>query len=398
MKQIKTIICASFVALSLAGCGGGDGATSSNSVGFTSLVSFGDSLSDAGTYAVGTVAAVGGGRYTVNSGTATPTKIWLDYLSAQLTLPAPCAAVKGLDGFAAQGFSVPPASQSSCTNYAQGGSRVTHPIGPGNKNIPSSAALGQLTYPLTTQVADHLARNAGAFNSKALVTVLAGGNDIFIQGAVAAAAAAMAATPTASNIAAFTATATSIGGWSSAEQLAVLTATSAAAGQAALQAGLLANMAKAGTEQANLVNTQIVAKGAKYVLVINLPNAGATPLGFAGGSQTAALLTAMAQAFNQTLAAGLAGTAGVLFADAFTASTDQYNNPSAYGLSNVTMPSCKTDSSNILGGGALVCSPTNVIAGDISRYGFADDAHPAPYGHQLLAQFATKALAAAGWL
>lgn len=398
MKQIQHTICASFVALALAGCGGGGGSTSSNSVGFTSLVSFGDSLSDAGTYAVGTVAAVGGGRYTVNSGTTTPTKIWLDYVSAQLALPAPCAAVKGLDGLATQGFAVPPTPQASCTNYAQGGSRVTHPIGPGNKNIPASAALGQLTYPLTTQVADHLGRNAGAFNPKALVTVMAGGNDIFIQGAVAAAAAALAATPTASNVAAFTATATSIGGWSSSEQLAVLTATSPAAGQAALQAGLLANMAKAGTEQANLVKTQIVAKGAKYTLVVNLPNAGTTPMGFAGGPQTAALSTAMAQAFNQTLFAGLAGTAGVVIADAFTTSTDQYNNPSAYGLSNVTVRSCKTDSSNILGGVSLVCNPTNVIAGDISRYGFADDVHPAPYGHQLLAQFAAKALAAAGWL
>jgi outer membrane lipase/esterase len=399
MKQIKNIISASFVAVLLAGCGGGggDSSTSSNSVGFTSLVSFGDSLSDAGTYAVGTVASVGGGRYTVNSGTTTPTKIWLDFLSAQLALPAPCAAVKGLDGSAAQGFFVPAITQASCTNYAQGGSRVTHPIGPGNKNIPSSAALGQLTYPLTTQVADHLARNAGAFAPKALITVMAGGNDIFIQGAVAAAAATMAAAPTASNIDAFTATATNIGGWSSAEQLAVLTATSAAAGQAAVQAGLLANMAKAGAEQASLVKTQIVAKGAKYVLVVNLPNAGATPMGFAGGAQTAAISTAMAQAFNQTLSTGLVGVAGVVVADAFTTSTDQYNNPSAYGLTNVTARSCRTDASNILGGVSLVCSPNNVIAGDVSRYGFADDVHPAPYGHQLLAQFAVKALANAGW-
>ena len=401
MKQLKNTICASLAAALLAACGGGQGPSGSTSVGFTSVVSFGDSLSDAGTYAVGTVAAVGGGRYTVNSGTATPTKIWLDVVSAQLALPAPCAAVRGLDGSATLGFSVPATSQAGCSNYAQGGSRVTHPVGPGNKNIPSSAALGQLTYPLTAQVADHLSRNAGTFNPKALVTVLGGGNDVFIQGAVATAAATMAAAPTAANIAEFTATATNFGGWTSAEQLAVLTATSAPAGQAAVQAGLLANMARAGAEQANLVKTQIVGKGAKYVLVVNLPNVGATPMGFAGGPQTSALLTAMAQAFNQALAAGLAGlagTAGVVLADAFSTSTDQYNNPNAYGLSNVTSRSCKTDASNILGGVPLVCSPANVIAGDLSRYGFADDVHPSPYGHQLLAQFVSKALTAAGWL
>jgi outer membrane lipase/esterase len=397
MKQIKHIIGASLAAVLLASCGGGGGETSSNSVGFSSLVSFGDSLSDAGTYAVGTIAAVGGGRYTVNSGTATPTKIWLDSVSAQYGLPAPCAAVKGLDGQAAQGFSVPATNQASCTNYAQGGSRVTHPIGPGNKNIPSSAVLGQLTYPLTTQVADHLARNAGAFNALALVTVMAGGNDVFMQGAVAAAASTMAASPTASNIAAFTSTATNLGGWSVAEQTAVLTATSTSAGNAAVQAGLFANMAKAGTELANLVKTQILAKGAKYVLVVNLPNVGATPYGVENGAQTAALATAMAQAFNQAVSAGLTGTAGVVIADAYTTSTDQFNNPSA-GLSNVTSRSCKTDASNILGGTSLVCNPTNVIAGDISRYGFADDVHPSAYGHQLLAQFAAKVLATAGWL
>lgn len=392
MKKFKLLVSAAVAAILVAGCGGGGGSNSSNGIGFTSIVSFGDSLSDAGTYAVGTIAAVGGGRYTVNSGTATPTKIWLDYISTQLGLPAPCAAVKGLDGIAAAGFAVPPTSQATCTNYAQGGSRVTLPIGPGNKNIPASAALGQLTYPLTVQVADHLGRNAGAFNPKALVTVFAGGNDVFMQSGVATAAAGI--NPVvASTITAFTAAA-NLAGWSAAEQGAVLTG----GGQTAVVNALLANMAKAGTEQANLVKSQILAKGAKYVFVVNLPNVGATPSGFASGAQAAALATSMAQAFNQALSAGLTGTAGVVIADAFTTSTDQYNNASAYGLTNMTARSCKTDASNILGGTSLVCNPTNVIAGDISRYGFADDVHPSAYGHQLLAQYAAKVLAAAGWL
>jgi outer membrane lipase/esterase len=34
----------------------------------------------------------------------------------------------------------------------------------------------------------------------------------------------------------------------------------------------------------------------------------------------------------------------------------------------------------------------------VSRYQFADDVHPTPYGHQLLAQFAASELAKAGWL
>ncbi|MFM7332690.1 MAG: esterase, partial [Brachymonas sp.] len=60
--------------------------------------------------------------------------------------------------------------------------------------------------------------------------------------------------------------------------------------------------------------------------------------------------------------------------------------------------SCKTDSTNILGGTSLVCNPTNVISGDLSTYAFADNVHPTPVGHKLLAQLVAKTLAAVGWL
>jgi outer membrane lipase/esterase len=407
MKKFKWLATTAIAAVLMAGCGGGGGEASSNKVGFNSIVTFGDSLSDAGTYAVVGIAApaaVGGGaggRYTVNSGTATPTKIWLDYISSQLGLPAPCAAVTGLDGDPNFGLSsMPPAKPASCTNYAQGGSRVTNPIGPGNKNVPGNALLGQLTYPLVTQVADHLARpaNAGAFNPKALVTVMAGGNDVFMQGGAAQAI----------GTASFSGAA-QLAGWTGAQLLALNTAATgsnpAVDVPLAIQSIVGQNMAKAGTELAALIKTEIVGKGAKYVLVVNLPNVGATPNGVAGGAQAAQLSTGMAQAFNQALAAGLAGTPGVVIADAFTTSTDQFNNPSAYGLSNVRDRACKfvtgnatNTSGNILRGASLTCNPTNVIDGDISRYGFADDVHPTPYGHQLLAQFTAKVLAAAGWL
>ncbi len=39
---------------------------SAGSLAYSSVVSFGDSLSDVGTYRVSTIAAVGGGQYTVN--------------------------------------------------------------------------------------------------------------------------------------------------------------------------------------------------------------------------------------------------------------------------------------------------------------------------------------------
>jgi outer membrane lipase/esterase len=405
MNKFKIFATAAISVALLAACGGGGGSSSSNSIGFTSIVSFGDSLSDPGAYAVGGIAApaaVGGGaggRYTVNTGTTTPTKIWLDYISTQLGLPAPCAAVTGLDGNVAFGFSVPATTKAACTNYAQGGSRVTNAVGPGNKNVPGNADLGQLTYPLVNQVTDHLARNAGVFNSKALVTVFAGGNDVFMQGRAASAAAAISPTVP-STISDYT-NAAGLAGWTSTEINAVLTG----GGSTAVQTAAISNMAKAGTELATLIKTQIVGKGAKYVLVVNLPNVGASPNGVEGGAQAAAFSTGLSQAFNQALTAGLSGVSGVVIADAFTTSTDQFNNPSAYGLSNVRDRACKfvagtapNTSGNILRGASLTCNPTNVVAGDISRYGFADDVHPTPYGHQLIAQFAAKVLAVAGWL
>jgi outer membrane lipase/esterase len=403
MSKLKCLVSAAVAAAFLAGCGGGGGSSSSNPAGLTSIVSFGDSLSDAGTYAVGGVAAPAaagggaGGRYTVNPGTATPTKIWLDFIAGELKLPAPCAAVTGLNG---QGpFAVPRAPVTTCTNYAQGGSRVTLPVGPGNAAIPGNEILGQLTEPVAKQIEDHLRRNNGTFNPKALVTVLAGGNDVFMQGGVAAAAGSINPTNPAT-IAAFQGAA-NLAGWTPAQVGAVLTG----GGAAAVQTALITNMGQAGKELATLIKNEIVGKGAKHVLVVNLPNVGATPNGVEGGTQAAAVSTAMAQAFNKALGDDLKGVAGVVIADAFTRSTDQFNNPTAYGLSNVRDRSCKfvtgtlpNTSGNILRGTSLTCNPTNVFPGDLSRYGFADDVHPSPYGHQLLAQYAAIVLAAAGLL
>ena len=61
--------------------------------GFSSLVSFGDSLSDVGTYQVGTVAALGGGKFTVNGSGA---RIWTEKLASTVHVAAPCPAQKGL--------------------------------------------------------------------------------------------------------------------------------------------------------------------------------------------------------------------------------------------------------------------------------------------------------------
>src|SRR3954454_10761866 len=92
-------------AAALAACGGNGskGGDQTLKTKFCSQVTFGDSLSDVGTYAVGTVAQMGGGKFTINgnntSKEATLTgKNWTELMAAQFGLPAPCAAQTGLQG------------------------------------------------------------------------------------------------------------------------------------------------------------------------------------------------------------------------------------------------------------------------------------------------------------
>lgn len=359
-------------AAALVACGGGS--DSNDEVRYVSMVNFGDSLSDVGSYKVGTVAALGGGMYNVNSATA---KNWTHLLAAQAGLSAPCPYQTGLDGSAAQGFSVPVTNNTACKSYAQGGARVTNPVGPGNKALGgANAILGQLTVPLVTQVATHLSVSGGRFSGTELVTVMAGGNDAIIQTGTYTATVGAAAQS---------------GGAAAAASAAPTAATAAATA-----------MATAGTELAALINNQIVGNGAKYVVVVNLPNLSQTPYGAlyeAGLPGTKTVIDTMVKAYNSALAAGLANNNRVRLVDAYTTSTDQVANPAKYGISVANAPACNltSPSPNALGS-SLVCTTSNLNPGDTSKYLFADQVHPTPYGYELLAQSVAQVMKSAGWL
>lgn len=378
MGHFKLLAGALGAALLVSACGGGGDGNQTPAVKFTSMVSFGDSLSDVGTYKVGTVAALGGGLYSVNGiGGAigvspTPSKNWTELVAVQLGQPAPCPAQTGLDGAAAQGFSVPVTNHAGCLNYAQGGSRVTNPVGPGNKLLGGgNAVLGQLTVPVVTQISNHLSAVGGSFNGTELVTMAAGANDVFI------------------NLATISPTVTALVG----SGMDVTTATTTAS-TAAVTA-----MGTAGAELAVYIKTQIVGKGAKYVAVVNMPDVSKTPFAYAQDAATQGLINLMTTTFNTQLQNGLTGTPGIRIVDAYSDNRNQAANPSHYNLSNVTTPACNlaSPSPNALGS-SLVCNTSNVIAGDTSRYLFADTVHPTPYGYKLFAQLVTKELVLAGWL
>ena len=381
-------------ALVLSACGGGGSDTTAKVV-YTALVSFGDSLSDVGTYKVGAIAAVGGGQWTVNGITSGPVN-WTELLAGQVNLPAPCPAATGLLSNIPQIPPVPVSPNANCTNYAQGSARVTLPYGPNAAALQPFIApqtnIGLIAQPLVSQFATQLALH-GNYTGKELVTILAGANDIFMHiNAVSAAAAGGAGAVGAATLA----------GWTAAEQNAV-----AAGGAAAVNAATTAAVTHSAQNAADLagyIQASVLGKGANYVVVVNLPSIENTPFGQGSGAQ--ALLNSMVTTFNSNLKTALAGAPGLLLVDAYTQGVDQYNHPAQYGLTNVTTPACTNTVAhpNILyspatGASSLACTTSNTLSGvDVSSYFYADTVHPTPAGYKLLNRYVAEQMAKVGWL
>jgi phospholipase/lecithinase/hemolysin len=373
--KTKQFLLSLATSIMLAACGGGDGGGKGVGAGpvfaadppqavlprFAAQATFGDSLSDVGTYAVGAIAAGGGGKFTINGdGTALHPelvgKIWNEMVAAQFALPAPCAAQTGLQGDPARGLSVPVVNHPGCLNYAQGGARVREPV------------------PVAIQVANHLALAGGRFQGNELVFVMAGANDIVAQWNQLAQGAALAAQSAGPDPAA------------QAQARAVwLTANGPAA---------IAAVATAAGDLAGIIRTQIVANGANYVVVNNVPDLSATPQGAVQEPALRALIQATVQEFNRVLKAGLDLEPKVVQVDVYSLLQDATRNPVFYGLTNTTAPACGP---NALGGHSLLCTIYNIYPVDVSHFLYADTVHPTPYAHWLVARQVLLAMAAKGW-
>lgn len=420
---------------------------------FATQIVFGDSLSDVGSYAVGTVKALGGGKFTINGDhsavdPALSGQNWVEQLAKMLGLQAPCAAQTGLDGDAAQGFSVPVTDHIGCFAYAQGGSRVTHPVGPTHKL--TGHPLGGLTVPVARQIARHLQVSGGRFKADDIVLVMAGGNDLFYelklfeisaptQGRVAAqkafnaslvaALACNAFDPAVAALAIREAMARARAVPGSTEECVVRATIAAAAGlpgnagvanptvHVAMVAkaksdaelasnqylrdsmqSLVAAMSAAGAELAALVKEQILANGAEYVVVNNLPDAALTPSGRAMGPKLQALIAHMSQTFNAQLRNALAQDVRVLLVDAYSLTQAAAANPAAYGLTNMTDTACDLFSEKNPLRSSLGSSAASLKAGDVSRYAYADGEHPTPFFYGVLAQHVSERMKQNNWL
>lgn len=361
MRQFKFVSALLMTGI-LVGCGGG-GSDVPAKTQFASQVSFGDSLSDVGSYQVGPIAFYGGGQFTINAVSSvkafTPTN-WTEMTSVKLGIAGglPCAAVTG-------GFGAASSVHAGCYGYAEGGARVTSASGVGN----TGTIAGPMTLPVVTQISTHLAAVGNKFSGNEIVYVMAGANDVFTQAGMVSAG--------------------------------------LIAPGSAVQA-----IQTVATELAAQINTNILGKGATHVVVINVPDIASTPQVTSIASavvqaQTAGLMDTLVTTFNATLKAGVPDSAAVLNVDAYTASKDEVVNPSKYLLTNVATTACNLNwPLNILAssavpnsGSSLVCNAGNLNTGVLptDHYLFADLVHPTPYGQLLFATYVLQAMTNKGW-
>jgi phospholipase/lecithinase/hemolysin len=394
-RLLRTAIAGAALAL-LAACGGGGSSSSSGSSSTPSasvnlqVVSFGDSLSDVGTYSPNIALGFGGGKFTTNPG-----EIWVqkvaEYFGGTIT-----PAYEGGFGLAL--------SATGGLGYAQGGADVS--VAEGEGWAANNAAA--TTVPVVTQVQNYLSAHS-SFNSNQLVLVNGGANDIFQS---------IASTSFLQSVEQAVATATTANGGA-------LTQTQTV--EVIAQAISSTQVGEAAVTLAQTVGT-ILQNGATHVAVMNVPDIGNTPLGVsqnAASPGAAALLSGITAAYNAILEQALASqiAAGkVVWVDSFSFIDETLANYQANGFSvSNTATACNltemaanatayaTANPSVLSSGetaaeygsqfasSLFCSPETLVSANAPQtYMFADSVHPTTGLHALFAQYVEKQLATAG--
>ena len=155
---------------------------------------------------------------------------------------------------------------------------------------------------------------------------------------------------------------------------------------------IVLEMGRLGAELANMLKNQVVGKGAKYVTVVNIPDA------LAASAAQRDLIRLMITTFNEQLRLNVASEPKILYSDSFTANVDQIANPDLHGLTNVKSPACDLSPAKNPLASSLLCNAANLNAGDVSHYLFSDGQRPTPFGYLLLARFVSKDMVIKGWL
>jgi len=222
------------------------------------------------------------------------------------------------------------ASLAGGPNFAWGGSCV-NATGPCLNPVPN----------IPTQVSQYLATTGGRADPNALYSIWGGANDIF-------ASLGNPATAQANTVAAATAYVQQIG--------------------------------------------RLQAAGARFVIVYNLPNLGATPQ-FGADPAIAGSVSQITVVYNSALSTGLATLGdGIISINTFGLISEIRANPGLYGFTNITGTACN--------GSSVACGPSgsglpfSYAPGTNDTYLFADGVHPTGAAHRILANVVLATIAA----
>lgn len=306
------------------------------------VVSFGDSLSDVGTYAY--AKKFGGGTYTTNPGPISVQHIAAHY-GTQIS-----AALTG-------GFGQPSVVHPDGLGYAQGGARIAGNPNPGD----ATGDTGELQTPLTAQVAAYLEAHK-RFNAHQLVLMQGGANDV--QDA--------------------------FNTW--------VTMVANGGDPAAALRSVTPSLQQAAQQLAGLVHN-VVQNGATHVVLQNVPDISKAPIADQAEQQlpgSAQVLRRLARIFNEAMDDALSPSPAVLRIDAF-AFLDETS--ATYRLLGFRFDGSK--SANVAcgpanlpaawqadAGSALFCSPATYVTPKADQlYMFADAYHPTTHLQKLIAEY-----------
>lgn len=325
---------------------------------FSKVVSFGDSLSDAGNIAM------------VDGNAATP--IGSSFLTNQD--PVFAQILSSMFGLGVQSNNTPLVpSTSTGTNYAYGGacaiqngSAIAIAL-PGLPTFRCSNSPGNFS--LLTQFNTHLSANGGVADPNALYTYWAGANDILSATAVTAPGGFL---PNGSILYQYI----FLNGGNPANASAIAQTIAGQAGATAI--GEIKALQTA---------------GAKNILVFNLPDLGLTPLNVGTANQAGA--SALTAIYNLQFNGGLATLQdGIIAINTYAIINEIKANPAAFGFTNTTQSAC-----GALNLSSLACGPASAgypYAPISSTYLFADAIHPSGRAHALLANIAYSTITAPG--
>ena len=319
---------------------------------FSRVISFGDSLTDAGN--VGTL----NGLPPSSSFTTNPDPVYSQILSSMFGLGVQTNRSPLI------------VSSSGGTNFAYGGacaiqngSTIAIAL-PGLPTFRCSNSPGNFS--LLTQFNTHLTANGGVADPNALYTYWAGANDIL-------------------SATAFTAPGGFLPNGSILYQYIVTNGGSPANASAIAQT--IAGQAGA-TAIGEIKALQTA--GAKNILVFNLPDLGLTPLNVGTANQAGA--SALTAIYNLQFNGGLATLQdGIIAINTYAIINEVKANPAAFGFTNTTGTACP--GSSLICGPAASGYPTQPIS---STYLFADGIHPSGRAHALLANIAYATITAPG--